>query len=142
MITTDEKLDKSIEEIMTKQVHTVSAGMKMIDVRQNMAKWHVRHIPVLEKKKLVGIISLTDIQRMSFSNTYGDDEMSIDDTISDLFTAGMVMHEDPETLDIKSTVKEAAMKLSQREFHAFPVMDEDALVGIITTTDILKFITS
>ena len=142
MITTEEKLDFPIREIMTRQLHTVNVDMKMVDVRHKMAKWHVRHVPVLQKGKLVGIISLTDIQRMSFSNTYGDDEMSIDDTISDMFTAGMVMHEHPETVDMAASIREAAVKLSQREFHAFPVMDGDKLAGIITTTDLLKYLVS
>lgn len=140
MITTEEKLERPLEEIMTKQLHTVNVNMKMLDVRHKMANWHVRHVPVMDHKKLVGIISLTDIQRMNFSTTYGDDEMSIDDTVSDMFTAGMVMHAHPETVDKSSTIREAALKLSQREFHAFPVMDGDTLAGIITTTDILKFI--
>ena len=140
MITTEEKLDRPIVDIMTKQLHTVDVNMKMVDVRLMMAKWHIRHTPVMEKGKLVGILSLTDIQRMSFSNVYGEDEMSIDDTISDLFTAGTIMHKHPETLDINLTIRESAQKFAHREFHAFPVMEGDKLVGILTTTDILKFI--
>ena len=140
MITTEVKLDRPIVDIMTKQLHTVDVSLKMVEVRLMMVKWHIRHAPVMEKGKLVGILSLTDIQRMSFSTTYGEDEMTIDDTISDLFTAGNVMHIHPETLDVHLSIREAARKFAEREFHAFPVMEGDKLVGILTTTDILKFI--
>ena len=96
----------------------------------------------MEKGKLVGIISLTDIQRMSFSGTYGEDELTVDDTISDLFTAGTIMHEHPETLNVVQSIREAARSFAEREFHAFPVMEGEKLAGIVTTTDILKYITS
>lgn len=143
MIKTEDKLDVSIEEIMTKQVHTVDVNDKMIDVRKMMAHNHIRHAPVLKDGKLVGILSLTDVQRMTFSNTFGDDEEGVDDAISDMFSAEMIMHKHPETLFNTNTVREAAQKFVDREFHALPIVNgNEDLVGIVTTTDVLRFIVS
>lgn len=140
MIKTENKLDLSVEEIMTKQVHTVDAGDKMADVRKTMSNHHIRHAPVLKKGKLVGILSMTDVQRMTFSATYGEDEAEIDDTISDMFTAELVMHRNPVTLNFQQSIKDAAEIFIENEFHALPVLQDDKLVGIVTTTDILSFI--
>ena len=126
---------------MTKLVHTVDVSDKMADVRKIMANNHIRHAPVMKEGDLVGILSLTDVQRMTFSSTYGDIEEGADDAISDMFNAEMIMHKNPETLEFNSTVQDAANKFVERDFHALPVVKEQELVGIITTTDILKFIT-
>jgi len=141
MVNTEEKLNVPVEDVMTRQVHTVNVSARMNDVRTMMAHFHIRHTPVLKDGKLVGILSLTDVQRMIFSNTYGDEEAGIDDAISDMFNAEMIMHKDPETLNFDNTVRDAANKFIERDFHALPVIKQDKLVGIITTTDILKYFT-
>jgi hypothetical protein len=51
-----------------------------------------------------------------------------------------VMTKDVLTIQHKDTVYDAALLLSENEFHALPVMDEDELVGIVTTTDLIKFL--
>jgi CBS domain-containing protein len=38
-----------------------------------------------------------------------------------------------------TTLKEVAEILSKREFHALPVVIENKLVGIVTTTDLINF---
>lgn len=140
MIQVENKLDVLVEEIMTKQVHTVDVSDQMMHVRKMMANKHIRHAPVLKKGNLVGILSLTDVQRMTFSSTFGEDEAEVDEVISDMFNAEMIMHKDPETVEYNSTIREAAQKFSERSFHALPVVQDGVLVGIITTTDILKYI--
>ena len=140
MINTEEKLNVHVADIMTKQVHTVDVSDRMADVRTMMAHNHIRHAPVMKDGKLVGILSLTDVQRMIFSNTYGDDEAGIDGAISDMFNAEMIMHKDPETLTFDDTVRDATNKFVERDFHALPVIKDGELVGIVTTTDILKYI--
>ena len=112
----------------------------MMEVRKVMSNNNIRHAPVLKDGKLVGILSLTDVQRMSFNSTYGEDEMGVDDAISDMFNAEMVMHKNPETLPVASTIKQATERFVSRDFHALPIVDGDELVGIVTTTDIMKYL--
>ena len=140
MITIENKLDQSVREIMTKEVLSVDVTERILEVQHLLLSKHIRHAPVMKDGELVGILSLTDLQRMSFSNTYGDDESSADDAISNLFTAGMVMHKDPVTVSPDSNITEIAKIFVEREFHALPVVENNVLVGIITTTDILKML--
>ena len=58
----------------------------------------------------------------------------------DVLTIEQVMTKDVLTIQHKDTVYDAALLLSENEFHALPVMDEDELVGIVTTTDLIKFL--
>lgn len=140
MIMTDNLLDLSVKEIMTKQVHTVNASESMMDVRKKMSNHHIRHAPVVKNGHMIGIISLTDVQRMTFASTYGEQEAETDDVISDMFNAETIMHKDPVTIDQKDTIRSASEILANSEFHALPVVNDGELVGIITTTDILKYI--
>ena len=140
MITIENKLDQPVRDIMTKEVLSVDVSERILEVQHLLISKHIRHAPVMREKSLVGILSLTDLQRMSFSNTYGEEESSADDAISNLFTAGMVMHKDPITVSPDSNIAEVAKIFVEREFHALPVVENEELVGIITTTDILKML--
>jgi CBS domain-containing membrane protein len=44
------------------------------------------------------------------------------------------------TVAPETTIKEVAEILSKREFHALPIVEGDLLVGIVTTTDIIKYL--
>ena len=50
-----------------------------------------------------------------------------------------LMKHSPETVSPDDTIKDAAEVFAKREFHALPVVEDDKLVGIITTTDIINY---
>lgn len=54
-------LDTPVHEVMTKPVISVSLKTKIEDCMQLMTEKHIRHLPVVEKKKLVGLISIGDV---------------------------------------------------------------------------------
>ena len=58
----------------------------------------------------------------------------------DELTIEKVMTKNVLTIQQKDTIYNAALLLSENEFHALPVMDEEELVGIVTTTDLIKFL--
>jgi CBS domain-containing protein len=82
------------------------------------------------------MLSLTDLLRLSFMDTYGDDESSIDTAVYSM----QVMVSNPVTVKSMQTIKEVAEILASREFHALPVIDGTKLVGIVTTTDLIKYL--
>jgi CBS domain-containing protein len=44
------------------------------------------------------------------------------------------------SIQSSATIKEVAEILAKKEFHALPVVDDGALVGIVTTTDLINFL--
>lgn len=70
---------------------------------------------------------------MKMMNTVGS-------IVYDMFTVPQVMAKTPEVISSEATVKEVAEILSKREFHALPVVDNGDLVGIVTTTDLIKYL--
>ena len=67
-----------ISSIMTKNVVTIDSTEALNTAREIFTEHHVRHLPVIDNNKLVGILSLTDLMRMSFGDSYYKEEKEID----------------------------------------------------------------
>lgn len=133
------KRREKVANIMTTDVQTVNVTNSLQEANSLFNKHNIRHIPVVSGDKLIGILSHTDILRISFGNTFGEDQQGGDEAIFDMLSINQVMKHSPVTVSPEDTLKEAAEILAEREFHALPVVDNEKLVGIITTTDIIKY---
>ena len=123
---------------MTKDVQTINVNDSLHNANNLFNTRNIRHLPVVANDHLVGILSQTDILRISFGNTFGEQNGG-DEAIFDMLSINQIMKHSPVTIASTDTLKEAAQILAEKEFHALPVVDGDTLVGIITTTDILNY---
>ena len=57
------KLDTAVKNLMTSQVYFVQPDQLIDDCMAIMSNRHIRHLPVLDKGRLVGLISITDLVR-------------------------------------------------------------------------------
>jgi len=97
---------------------------------------------VVNGNQIVGMLSYTDLLRISFADAVDEDEMEVDVTVYNMFSVEQVMARNLEKVSPETTIKEVAEILSKREFHALPVVsdeDESSLVGIVTTTDVIRY---
>ena len=62
------------------------------------------------------------------------------DFMNNMFTVEQVMAKKIVSISPETTIKEAAQILSTKEFHALPVCEGELLVGIVTTTDLIKYL--
>ena len=134
------KRDK-VGNVMTKNLITVNVNDSLHNANSLFNSHSIRHLPVVADENLVGILSQTDILRISFGNTFGEQDGG-DEAIFDMLSINQVMKQSPVTINANDTMKEAATILANREFHALPVEDNGELVGIITTTDIINYFIS
>ncbi|MEM0938928.1 MAG: CBS domain-containing protein [Bacteroidota bacterium] len=132
------KKREKVASIMTKDVITVQINESLHRVNDTFKKKSIRHLPVVVDDELVGILSQTDILRISFGNTFGDQNEG-DEAIFDMLSINQVMKHSPITVSSEVTIKDVAKILAKKEFHALPVVDEKKLVGIVTTTDIINY---
>ena len=128
-----------VSNIMTKDVITLHLNDSLFEAERLFKRHHIRHIPVVKKRKIVGMLSLTDLQRLSFVDSY-DDSGQVDGAIYELLTVGQIMAANPERVSSSTIIKDVAALLAKKEFHALPVVDDEKLVGIVTTTDLLKYL--
>lgn len=131
-----------VSKIMSTDLVTVSYKDDL-EKAEHLFKTHkIRHIPVVKGDELKGMISYTDLLRISFADAIGEDEMSIDSVVYNMFTIEQVMVKKVVSMPPTSSIKEVAELLTQRDFHSIPIVDNKKLVGIVTTTDLLKFLLS
>ncbi|MFT7252296.1 MAG: CBS domain-containing membrane protein [Flavobacterium sp.] len=131
-----------VSTIMTKNVIKLNLQDDLTKAESLFKKNKIRHIPVVNGSKIIGMLSYTDLLRISFVDAVDEDdeEEVIDATVYNMFTVEQVMAKNLVTISPETTVKEAAEILANREFHALPICEGDLLVGIVTTTDLIKYL--
>ncbi len=131
--------NESITTLMTKNVVTIELKESLEKAQALMQHHHIRHLPVLKKGQLVGMLSMTDLMRLSFSDNFGELESDADVAIFKMLGIRHVMKQHPETITTGQSIREAAEILANREFHALPVLEAGNVVGIVTTTDLIRY---
>lgn len=131
--------NEPISVLMTKNVVTVDVREHIEKAQTLMQTHRIRHLPVLRKGKLIGILSLTDLMRLSFSDNFGETESEADVAIFEMLGIRHVMKSNPETVSPAQTIREVAEILAHREFHALPVVENGEVIGMITTTDLIRY---
>ncbi|PCJ90384.1 MAG: CBS domain-containing protein [Porticoccaceae bacterium] len=132
--------NETITHIMSREVESIQEGQKLSEVRQLMAEKSIHHVPIVNGKKLSGIVSFTDMMKLTLV-THGASEQTIDAIIDQQFSIKGVMTESPIALKESDNIRHAAKILSKGDFHSLPVVTEsNKLVGIVTSTDLIRYL--
>ncbi|MEM1338615.1 MAG: CBS domain-containing protein [Bacteroidota bacterium] len=129
-----------ISQIMTRNVVTITTKDDLVTAEELFKKHRIRHIPVVQGDTIVGMLSYTDLMRISFADAIDEDEFEVDTMVYNMFSIEQVMVKDVVSVPPTSTVKEVAQFLALKEFHALPVVEDKKLVGIVTTTDLIRYL--
>ena len=127
-----------VSEIMSKNIIALTREDNLERAEKLFKRHKIRHVPVVQGETVIGMLSYSDLLRISFSEV-ADDENNIDSVVFDMFTIEQVMTKNVISIASNTSIKEAAEILAKQEFHALPVVDQGILIGIITTTDLLNY---
>jgi CBS domain-containing protein len=128
-----------IYSIMKRKVYTVSLNDRVIHARRIMISENIARLPVLEEKKLVGIISDIEIAlalaslKKSFS--LGKQKHHLDELLVEDAMRAPVVWTTPSV-----SIFNAAQLMLNYNIGALPVLENEKLVGMVTRTDLLKTI--
>ena len=109
---------------MTKEPVTITADVLLSEAQEKMRKGGFRRLPVISDGKLVGIVTDRDLRAHV--------------GYLDRTKANGVMTEKVRTVGSAITLEEAAQILLKYQIGGLPVVDNGRLVGIITTSDVMK----
>jgi CBS domain-containing membrane protein len=129
-----------ISEIMTSEVITLNHTDDLETAERLFKSKKIRHIPVVSGKEIIGMLSYTDLLRISFADATDESDYEVDTIVYNMFTIEQVMAKNLISVAPTTTIKEVAEILAKKEFHALPVVDNNELVGIVTTTDLINFL--
>jgi len=130
-----------VAELMTSKVFTVEPHDLIDRVFFLIHYEKIRHLPVVEKGKLVGIVSDRDLYKAlgpkSNSNAV---EPNKDNTQLHVVSQKVVhiMHRGVYTVTADTPAAEAAAMMADHRIGALPVVDGNKLIGILSATDILR----
>jgi CBS domain-containing protein len=128
-----------VSEIMTKNIIKLNLSDELTKAEELFKKNKIRHIPVVNANKIVGMLSYTDLLRVSYADAADDDADNVESIVFNMFSVRQVMAKEVVIISPTSTIRDTASILSKNEFHALPVCEGEVLVGIVTTTDLIKY---
>jgi acetoin utilization protein AcuB len=122
---------------MTKDPLTIAPTASMKEAMDLMREHEIRHLPVVDDGRLVGMVTLTDIRRASPSpaTTFSIGEVNY---LVDQIRVQDIMTPDPVSTTPDTTVEDAALLGYKHQYGSMPVVEDGKLVGIITSADLFN----
>jgi len=129
-----------IRDMMTKNPVTVDSETLVMDARKIMKENNVRRLPVVDKGKLMGIITKHDILEASPSPATSLSVHELNYLLSKM-KVKEIMKKNTVTLTPDTPFEEALKIGQEKKIGSFPVLENGKLVGIATESDIVRFLT-
>jgi len=128
---------RSVRDLMTPTPLSVSPNTPVNEARALMQRHRIRHLPVLEDGRLVGIVSDRDIRLVLPSPATSLSVHEIGYLLTRL-TVGEIMTYFPVTIGADRLMAEAIKRMLAYKVEALPVVEHDKLIGIVTRTNLLQ----
>ncbi|HXH95216.1 MAG TPA: CBS domain-containing protein [Thermoanaerobaculia bacterium] len=109
-----------IQDVMSKRVVSIAPKATISDARETLRTVEIDHLVVVSGKQIVGVIAGKDLARAG-------DEQPVENA----------MTRDVVTIEPEATLRHAAGVMRGRAIGCLPVVDDERLVGIVTTSDLL-----
>jgi acetoin utilization protein AcuB len=123
-----------VRDIMTKNVITIPRDTPVFEAEQIMVFHRFERLPVVDKGKLLGLVTKDNLLKASPSNatTFSRGELYYllsKLTVKEIMTKGVV------TVPPDTTVEQAAAIAQKHKVGCLPVLQKSKIVGIVTTND-------
>ncbi len=128
-----------VEDLMTRKVERLDRNDSLDMADDVMELGRIRHIPVMDADKVVGVVSQRDLFRsaLAFALGYGEKGKK---TLLRTLNVKDVMSQPVVTTDPAMLITEAAGLMLKKKVGCLPVIKDGGLVGILTETDILRYV--
>jgi CBS domain-containing protein len=128
-----------VREIMMGSPVTLKPGDTLDLANDVISLGRIRHIPVVDDGRLVGLLSERDLIGAAATTIFGLKQKSKSALLKS-FLIKDVMKKKLITVKPDTPIKDAARLMKEKKIGCLPVVNEGALVGLVTTTDILRYV--
>lgn len=131
------KADEPVSSIMATSLTVVGPEQDLATVYDMLLDRGLHHVPVVQSGRFIGLISSNDLLRV----TTGGPELPGPDAVRERLStmnARQVMTEDVITTAPDAPIRQAAEQLMSGALHGLPVVKDGDLVGMLTTTDLIR----
>ncbi len=129
-----------VADIMNRKVVSIQEDAQAQEAIGMMQKGGFRHLPVVRKDgEVVGILSDRDLRDIAVMFDKQPKDADGYMMLGPIAVSG-IMARNPITVSSGDTVVNAVNVMKRGGFHALPVVDDDKLVGIVSTMDMLRLL--
>jgi acetoin utilization protein AcuB len=131
---------KSVGDVMSREPRTVGRNDRLAIADDLMNAERIRHLLVLDDAgKLTGVLSQRDLFHSALVRALGFGTAARDKVLDSILIKN-VMTKDVETTTPDTPLDSAAALMAQRKIGCLPVVENDALVGILTEGDFVRLV--
>jgi acetoin utilization protein AcuB len=117
-----------VDDFMTRTVHTIGTRSPLAEAHRIMNEHAIRHLPVLEGGRLVGVVSMRDLHLIETLKGVDPKEVAIEEAMS----------QDAYTVPPGTALLEVARTMAMHKYGSAVIAREGHVEGIFTTIDALK----
>jgi acetoin utilization protein AcuB len=123
-------MNETIRHFMTRLPHTIEIGRTLADAHRLMRQHRIRHLPVLEHGKLVGVVSERDLHLLETLRDVDPNEVTVEEAMS------------PDVFAVRSNAALAnvARVMAERKYGSAVVVSGSEVLGIFTAIDSLRIL--
>lgn len=126
-----------VRDHMVSNPNTVSSESRLLEAFLTMRTHNIRHLPVVSSGKLVGLLTERDVYRYAPSVLVTSPDKY--NKAFEQIPVGTVMTKTVTTVAPDCLMVDAIALLYENKFGCLPVVEDDRLVGILLSTDVLGF---
>jgi acetoin utilization protein AcuB len=130
-----------VKEIMSTEVITIGRNDDLLGIEQTMASKKLRHLPVVEDGELVGIVTQRDLFKAAMSSAMGYGQKAQEAYLHKVLVKEIMVYP-VITVSPTTSLREAIDLILARGIGCLPVVENGALVGLVTKTDLLRHLRS
>ena len=128
-----------VRKKMKKELFTIAKDEKMTTAKKILQEKGVRHLPVVDGKKLVGLVTNMDIRKAEASPATSLEIRELH-YLLDKLKVSEIMTRNVITISPDISIEEATILMHDNKIGCLPVVEEGNLVGIITEDDIMEIL--
>jgi acetoin utilization protein AcuB len=118
----------TVQKYMTTSPHTIGREQSLSFAQGVMKEFHIRHLPVLDGGKLLGILSERDITLVESLEGVDPTKVTVEDA----------MTQEPYSVSPDALLDEVVGDMATHKYGSAVVMQNNKVVGIFTTVDALR----
>ena len=127
-----------VQNWMTRNPTTIEADTPFLEARLILKEKKIRHLPVLDRGRLIGVVSDRDLKEAAPSGATTLDVYELNYLLAKMKVRDLIKR-DPITIKPTNSVEKAAQVMHDHKIGCLPVVDDaGALVGLITETELLE----